>query len=393
MKVVQVIPGLARRTGGPVVSVVEASLALRACGVETTIFATDLAAAASAGSHRRVSPDELPAGAEELDVRLFPARPPYRLAFSPSLYRSLGRAARDYDLAHIHSLYLFPQFAGYRHALRQGVPYVVSPRGALDPYLRRRGRLRKAAADALWQHRLLERAAALHLTSEEEARLVGDVAPSVRRVIVPNGIRWRDYQDLPDRRDFRRRSLGGHDGPVVLNLGRLSHKKGLDILVRAFALLARDVPDCRLVIAGPDDEGLTPRLAALAEVEGVASRVTFTGMLAGEEKLAALASADVWALPSHTENFGLAVAEALAAGLPAVISPAVNIAPDAAAAQAAVVCELSTQAFAAEIGALLGDDARRAELGARACAFAKRYDWAAVAPPLAAMYLELAGQR
>lgn len=391
MRVLHVVPSLASRTGGPAVDVVESCLALRRCGVETTIFATDMAEPPSAKHHRRVSPSDLPVGAEDLDIRLLPARRPYRLAFSPALYRALGREVPRYDVVHIHSLFVFPQFAAYRQAVRHGIPYVVAPLGSLDPYLRRRGRLRKAVAHVLWQRGLLERASALHLRSEEEARLVADVAPAVRRVVVPNGIRCAEYQHLPSGREFRRRYLGGDDEPVVMNLGRVSYKKGLDILIRAFALVIRDVPRCWLAIVGPDDEGLAPRLQALAEHEGVGSRVAFTGMLRGDDKLAALASADVWALPSHTENFGIVVVEALAVGLPTVISPAVNIAPDIAAADAGVICEPTPEAFAAEIVALLQDDGRRARLGARAREFAKRYDWAAVGPRLAEMYASVAG--
>lgn len=393
MRVLQVIPSLASRIGGPAVSVVESSVALRASGVERTIFATDMAEPASAKSHRRVSPSDLPAGAQDLDIRLFPARWPYRLAFSPSLYRALDEEVPHYDVVHTRMLFLFPHFAAYRRAVRHGIRYVVSPCGALDPYLRKRSRLVKAVAHVLWQRGMLESASAFHLESDEEARLVAEVAPRVPRVVVPAGIRWAHYQDLPAPSEFRRRYLAGDDRPVIMNLGRLSHKKGIDILIRAFALVLRHVPGCWLVIVGPDDEGLMPRLQALADREGVASRVVFTGMLRGEDKLAALATADVWALLSHTESFGRAVAEALAAGLPTVISPGVNIAPDIAKARAGVVCKLTGEAFAAEITALLLNHSRRAALSTKAREFVKRWDWDVVGPQLAEMYASVAGQK
>jgi glycosyltransferase involved in cell wall biosynthesis len=393
MRVLQVVFSLASRTGGPAFDVVESSLALRRCGVETTVFATDMAEPPSAKHHRRVSPSDLPAGAEELDLRLFPARWPYRIAFSPALYRALAREVPRYDVVHIHTLFSFPQFAAYRQAIRHGIPYIVAPCGALDPYLRRHGWLRKAIVHVLWQRDMLNRASALHLRSEEEVSLVADVAPAVPRVVISNGIRCAEYSELPSGSEFRRRYLGGDDGPLVMNIGRLSYKKGLDILIRAFAILSKDVPGCWLAIVGPDDEGLTPRLQALAEREGIASRVVFTGMLRGEDKLAALATADVWALSSHSENFGIAVAEALAAGLPVVISPAVNIAPDIAEAGAGVVCELTAQAFAAEITALLRNDSRRAELSTKAREYVKRWDWDVVGPQLAEMYASVARPR
>ena len=220
---------------------------------------------------------------------------------------------------------------------------------------------------------MLKRAAALHVTSEEEARLIADVAPDVPRAVVPIGIRWDDFQTLPPPGSFRDRYLGGHSGPVVLFLGRLTFKKGLDVLVAGFARAA--VPDAVLAIVGPDDEGMQPGLESLARHAGIGSRVVFTGMLRGEDKAAAIAAADVWALPSHTENFGLAVVEALAAGRPVLMSPAVNIAHDAGAARAAAICEPDANEFGYALGALLADHERRVELGARAREFARRYDW------------------
>jgi glycosyltransferase involved in cell wall biosynthesis len=389
VRVLQVIPSIAARTGGTAESVVQSSLALQELGLETTIFTTDLGRAVSAREHERVSAEALPSGADGLDVRMFPTRTPHHFAFSPDLYRALGTSVPGYDVVHIHSLFLFPQLAAYRQARRHGLPYVVTPHGILDPYHRRHGRLRKRVTDVLWQHRLLERAAALHLTSEEEARLVADVAPRVKRLVASIGIPWHRFQQLPDARPFRERHLGGHEGPVVLHVGRVSHKKAPDVLVRSFAVASRSVPDARLVFVGPDDEDFTPRLLALAEQEGVGDKVTFTGMLPGDEgKLGALAAADVWALPSNAENFGIAVAEALAAGLPVVISPSVNIAPEIERAGAAVVAERDPGAFGAALAALLADERRRAELGERAREFAKRYDWRAVAPRLASLYEE-----
>ncbi len=390
MRVLHVIPGLSVRTGGPPVAVVESALALRDCGVETTIIASDMAAAASASDRRRVIAADLPRGSELLDIRLYPAMQPERLVFSPQMYRAIAKEARGSDIVHIHSLFLFPQFAAYRGARAAGVPYVVSPRGALDPYLRKRGKLAKTITDVVWQRDMLRSASRLHLTSNEEARQALDIAPRVRRTVIPNGVRWADYGDLPPAGAFRCRFLGGSDAPVMMFLGRLSHKKGLDVLIRAFAIARADAADAWLAIVGPDDERLTPMLHALARREGVEDRVIFTGMLSGDEKLSALAAADVWALPSRGENFGNAVVEALAASRAAVISPEVNIAPEIAAASAAMVAPRTAEAFGAEISALLCDEPRRRALGAAGRAFARRYDWSVVGPQLAEMYESMA---
>ena len=389
--VAHVTPTLARRTGGPAVLIVELARALGAEGVESVTYSTDMARAPASSSGERVGPGDLPDGADQADIRVFPMQRPYRLAFSRPLADGLRTGPRP-DLIHIHSLFLFPQYAAFRHATRNGIPYVVSPHGALDPYLRRRGRTRKAVNDLLWQKRMLQGARAIHLTTSEEEELTADIAPGVPRRVVPLGVHWDRFQG-GDAERFRARFLDGRPGPVVLFLGRLTFKKGIDILIRAMAELAAAHPDALLVVAGPDDEQLEPRLARLATDLGIRERVVFTGMVQGEDRLDALRAAAVWALSSHTENFGVAVIEALAAGLPVVISPAVNVAGDIAAADAGVVAELEPQAFAREIAGLLADPAGASALGARAADFARGYDWSAIAPRFAAMYRELAGVR
>ena len=384
MRIAHVVPSLALRTGGTAESVVQAALALEDQGAETTIFATDGAGPANA-PYRPVDPSELPRGSDRLDIRLFPVRPPSRFAFAPGLYRALGQDLLSFDVVHVHSLFLFPQLAAYLQAHRQGRPYVVAPCGALDPYLRARGHLRKAFVDAVWQRRMLQGAAALHFKTEEEARLVSDLALRPPAIVAPNGIRWSDFQTLPPPDAFRSR-LGAGSAPIVLAYGRISHKKGLDRLIDAFALVRQDLKDVRLVIAGPDDEGLVPVLRARAQDANVEADVFFPGMLEGRERLEALAAADVYALASRTENFGLAVVEALAAGVAGVISPAVNLAAEIESAGAAIVCPPEPVRLADALRELLTEPERRAGLGRRAREFTRRYDWAVAIPHWLTMY-------
>jgi glycosyltransferase involved in cell wall biosynthesis len=391
--VLHVVPGLAARTGGVAASVVETCYALQEADVDSAIFTTDLPASASAASSRRVGPDELPRGAESLDVRIFRSRPPRRLAWSPSLDRALAREIPAYDLVHVHSLFLLPQWSGYRHALRHQVPHVVSPRGSLDPYLRRRARGRKAVTTALWQRRMLESAALVLLTSAAEEELArAALPPATPRAIVPNPLDVESYRELPTGELFRSRYLGGHRGRVILSLGRLAEKKGLDRLIAAFARIASNVLDCRLVLAGPDDDGLEPSLRRLAAQAGIAERVHFPGMLTGDAKLSALAAATVWALPSHTENFGVAVVEALAAGIPTVVSPAVNISAEARAAYALIVAENTPAEFSAALVRLLGDEVERERLAVAGPTFARRYSRSIVGRQLADVYASVSGR-
>lgn len=387
MRIMHVIPGLAARTGGPPFSVVAGALALQRLGNSVTIYTTDAATTARARDARGgITQDEMPPYADELDIRMFPVRAPYRLAYAPALRRALARAIASYEVVHIHSLFLYPQYAAYREAWRAGVPYVVSPHGALDPYLRQRGRLRKFVVDTLWQRRMLQRAAAIHVTSEEERRQIAEAGIRTRAIVVPNAVNLEVFASPPEPSLFRDRFLGGSNAPLVLYHGRLSEKKGLDILIDAFALLRVELPDARLAIVGPDDEALSRPLAEQARRLGVADAVVFTGMLRDARLASALAAADVWAMPSHGENFGIAVVEALAAGLPVVTSPYVNIAGEIANAGAGVIADLTAEAFAQAIAALLREPDQRAALHGRAREFAQWYDWRTMGERLYAFY-------
>jgi glycosyltransferase involved in cell wall biosynthesis len=366
--------------------VVDVARAVRSRGADVTVYATSQAGPARSAGGRRVSQSDFPAGIDVLDVRLFPARPPYRLAFSPGLYRALGSEIASYDVVHIHSLFLFPQFAAYRQALRADVPYVVSQHGALDDYLRKRGRLRKWLTDAVWQRSMLEHAAGLHVGSAGEAAAIADIAPSVARVTAPFGIHFSEFEKLPAGRLFRERFGIADDTPLIVNTGRITEKKGLDVLVRATALVRQRIENVRLALVGPDDEGLGHILRALAEKEDLGGNVVFTGMLRGGDRLSALAAADAWALPSHAEAFPMAVLEALAAGAPSVISPAVNNSSDIEAEGAALVCEPEPEAVARALLSILSDESGAAELSRRARSYARQFDWDEVAARWIEMY-------
>ena len=203
---------------------------------------------------------------------------------------------------------------------------------------------------------------------------------------MPNGVDLAAFGHPEGGREFRARHLGGAGGPVVMNVGRIAYKKRLDRLIRAFAALPPRSPAAVLAIVGPDDEGLGRELAALADELGVAERVCLTGVVNGAERQAALAAADVWVLPSDTENFGNAIVEAMAAGVPVVVTPGVNLADEIAATGAGLVATTEPGAIAAQIGALLDDADMARRVAAAGRAFAARYDWSVVAPQLAGMY-------
>ncbi len=387
LKVASVIASLAARSGGPVHNLVESVGYLRDVGVEVTIYTTDLGGPASARS-ARVTAADFPAAAQACEVHVFPARAPRRMAYAPKLRRALASEVRNFDLIRVHGVYLYPNLAASSVARKANVPYLVTPHGALDPWLRRHGRMRKSVANVMWQNRMLRDAAAIHATTLLEAELLADVAPpSVTRHVVGNGVSVSAFRVLPPRGELRTRLGLAGDIPILLFLGRISQKKGIDILIRAVARLRpREVA---LVVAGPDDEGLTSHLGSLAQGLGVEDRVFFVGPQFGAQRLAALADADVWALPSHAENFGNAVVEAMAAGVPVIVSTEVNLAPEILAAGAGRVSSCDDAEIARHCAAILDSSSERDRLIAAGRAFAECYSWPRIASQLVNMFSEV----
>ncbi len=235
--------------------------------------------------------------------------------------------AHAIQIAHAHEVRTVENLRLAPLLNRLGVPLVVSPHGTL-PYETGRQSV-KRLWDRLFARRLLprfDRVIGLTASEAADARAIwsacGVPLPDERIRIVPNGVHLKDFEHLPPKELSRARwDLGS--GPVVLFLGRLHERKGLQFLIPAFADAARQVTDARLLIAGPD-EGMRATLDAQIAQFDLAGRVIFTGMLAGDDKLAALAAADLFALPAVGEGFSMAVLEAMACGLPVLLTPGCN---------------------------------------------------------------------
>jgi glycosyltransferase involved in cell wall biosynthesis len=176
---------------------------------------------------------------------------------------------------------------------------------------------------------------------------------------------------------------------LILFLGRITRKKGLDLLVRSFAKVHQVQSNAHLVIAGPDDDGYGGEVNAEIRTHELDRYVTFTGMMEGRQKLELLADADVWVLPSYTENFGLAVLEALACGLPTVISDRVNIHRELAGAGAALVTPCDESQVSAAILRILQEPKLAVQLGNAGRVLAAKYSWARTAEGLVEIYQRL----
>ena len=248
----------------------------------------------------------------------------------------------------------------------------------LDPWNMKKSRWAKKVFRAMRVRKNLQRAALLHFTTEIEKQWVSRMKLRPPSVVEPLGLDSAEFDRLPPRGAFRKNYPKVGNQPMILFLGRIHYGKGVELLVPALAQMRRK--DATLVVAGPDAEGFGRTIDELIARHGVDGRVVFTGMIGGEEKLAALVDADLLALPSWHENFGLAVIEALAAGTPVVISDQVNLHPEITAAKVGGVVPLDVAALAKELDRWLDDHELRSDAADAAPSFVReRYDWNKIA--------------
>ncbi len=252
------------------------------------------------------------------------------------------RANRDrFDGVLLHGLWQYTNLAAWR-AFRGRVPYMVFPHGMLDPYFRHAfpaKHLKKLPYWHLVEYRVLRDANRVLFTCEAEAQLARQSFKRHRWTshVVPFGTVPPASDPSAQKEAFFAQAPELHGKRFLLFLGRIHPKKGCDLLLNAFAKLATRDPSLHLVMAGPDPQNLREQLMQPAEAAGVAHRIHWPGMTHGDAKWGAFHACEAFILPSHQENFGIAVAEALACAKPVLLSDKVNIAPDIAADGAGLI--------------------------------------------------------
>lgn len=365
------------RYGGPVQSSHGLARGLVRQGCAVDVFTTDVD-----GPGRLDVPLGVPVQIDGVCVRYFPVAAPRRLYRSPAMTAAVDAALPGTDILHINGTYLLPGPATARIARRRGVPYVHAPRGMLVPdMIAGKSRWVKRGWIAGLERTALRGAAAIHATAEAEAdglrRLGLDLAPVH---VIENGV------DAPPEIDAAESAALWADippGSRVAMLGRLDWMKGMDIAIRAVAT----IPDVRLRIAGPDHAGLRPSLEAIAREAGASDRVSFAGMIDGSRKWAFLAGADIILVPSLRESFGITVAEALAVGTPVVVTEGVGASGIVRRIDPGCVVPRTPEALAKAVREILGDDARRARLGAAGATILRSdYGWDAIAGRMIGLY-------
>jgi len=385
MKILHVVASVAPRYGGPSKVVIELCREIAKFGHEMTIFATNID-----GKQNLNLPLDQPVFADGVKIRYFPVQWPRSYKFSCSLLEGLRVEIPKFDVVHVHSLYLFHTLIAAHYCRKYSVPYIIRPHGTLDPYIRKRHSFRKRAYDFFFEKRNLDGAAAIHYTTEGERDLAASLQIKAESVIVPLGVDSAEYAVLPPYGTFRKRYPQLEDRKIILFLSRINFKKGLDILAHAMGKIIRNRDDVHIVLAGPDNEGYGKKVRQWLEKEGVLPHSLFTGMLLGEDKLAVLRDSDLFVLPSYSENFGIAVVEAMACGLPVVISNRVNIWREVAEAGAGVITDCDPSQVAEAILELVDDRELRMKMGKNGKRLVEQnFTWSKAAEKMIEVYTEI----
>jgi glycosyltransferase involved in cell wall biosynthesis len=367
------------RYGGPIRSVHGLAAAQAQRGHDVHVYTTNVD-----GDSELDVPTDRPVELDGVKVHYFPVwKPLRRLYGSPALARRLRATIGEFDVAHIHAVFLLPLRDAARAAASAGVPYVVTPRGMLIRVLiQRKSRWVKTAWINLFERKTLANAAAVHVTAEVEGTEFKALGLPARRIeCIPNGVEWPGRHAPLEEGPFA--SLPEH---YALFLSRINWKKGLDRLITAWQW----VPDVPLVIAGNDEESYRPQLEKLVQSLGLGSRVLFVGPASDTDKWSLYARARLFVLPSYSENFGNVVAEAMAMGCPSLVTAEVGIAPLLSATGAGKVVSGDPEILAAQIRELLADPTALQEMGRRGAEVARtELSWSGIAARTEQLYWDV----
>ncbi|MEH2348532.1 MAG: glycosyltransferase [Nostoc sp.] len=390
MKILHIIPSVASVRGGPSQAVLETVKALRNQGVAAEIVTTN-----DNGNNLLDVPLGKPIEYKQVPVQFFSRFSPKvtsirEFAFSSQLTTWLWQNAKKYDLLHIHAIFSYASTVAMAIARFQGIPYIVRPLGQLCEWSLQQSARRKQIYLNLIERSNLNHSQALHLTSEQEQQEVSRLALSPPSFVLPHGLSIPAA--IPNARSRLREHLQvPADEPIILFLSRLHPKKGLDYLIPALGELTNY--RFTFVIAGSGSQEYEAEIESLIVSHGMRDRTHFVGFVTGEEKNLCIQGSDIFALTSYAENFGIAVLEALAVGIPVVVTPGVALAAVVQQNKLGYVPELDVQAIAEAVDCYLSHPQAIKDMGDRARKLVlENYTWNHIAENLMEIYTKLIKQ-
>jgi len=385
MRVLQIVPSVSLVYGGPSQMVLSLSSALAKEGVKVTLITTN------SNGDTGQPPLDVPIGEPVIQdgyqVLYFRCSPFRRYKFSLGLLFWLTKHAQNFDIAHIHALFSPVSTAAATIARWQGLPYILRPLGTLDPADLRKKALLKQVYGRLWEKPNLIGAAGVHFTSAEEGRISERFGSTTKDLVIPLGVELPPNVS-PSGKVRKELNIAG-DLPLILFMSRIDPKKGLDLLIPALETLLNEGLGFHFVLAGSNpqnpvyEKGIQDRIKS----SKLGERTTITGFVRGALKWGLLQEADLFVLPSDYENFGIAVAEAIACSTPVVISRGVYIWEDIEKANAGWVTPSDLQALTTTLRLALLDGEERKKRGINGRKLAlNRYSWQAIARQLIDVY-------
>lgn len=383
MHVVQIIPSISLVYGGPSQMVLGLSAALAAAGVEVTVLTTN--SNGDNGQEPLDVPLNIPVAQDGYQVRYFPCSPFRRYKFSLALLQWLAKHAAEFDIAHIHALFSPVSTAAAWVARSQNLPYILRPLGTLDPADLKKKKLLKKLYGWLLERPNLAGAAGIHFTSTLESEVSERFGVDTKDLIIPLGVKFLKTdicQVFPVQSSVTK----------ILFMSRIDPKKGLNLLLPALEKLVAEGVNFNFILAGsnPQDPGYEAQIRQWIKSSNLSDRTTITGFVSGKEKADLLQNADLFVLPSYYENFGIAVAEAMAAGIPVVISQGVYIWEEVETAVAGWVTNLEINALSQTLRLALQDADERQRRGKNGQQYAqKSYSWQAIAQQTIDIYQDI----
>lgn len=378
------VPAVGSVYGGPSKSVLELASALGSQGILVDVVATN-----ANGRSKLDLPADIWLDEKGYRIKYFPCSIWGGSVWSTRLASWVYHNIRNYDILHINIIFNPINLPFYLACFLWKIPYLIAPRGMLEPWALNYKAWKKRSYYKLLELPALNGASGIHTLATSEAEKIRSLCLKTSVFTVPNGIHKRDFQKLVDSDVFYQAFPALKNKKFILFLGRLDPKKGFDLLASAFSRVVAKYPDIHLVVAGPDNIGFLTTIKKYFEDAQCLSSVTFTGLLEGNLKLSALTAASLYVAPSYSEGFSMSVLEAMASGLPCVITTGCNfpeaaecnaaqiVSPDAEEVSKAILRFLDDTAFAARTGTL----ARELVLG--------KYTWDSVAQKLLFVFDEI----